>query len=91
MFRWSGNQAGAFRGGLVSRKQETLGCGRLFYMAAVVATKLNPDIRAQQARLLGRGKAKMSTLGAAMRKLVHLCFGVLKSGGDYKVGVAEPA
>ena len=50
-------------------------------MAAVVATKLNPDVRAQQARLLGRGKAKMSTLGAAMRKLVHLCFGVLKSGG----------
>jgi hypothetical protein len=33
----------------------------------------------------------MSTLGAAMRKLVHLCFGVLKSGGDYKVGVAKPA
>jgi hypothetical protein len=60
-------------------------------MAAVVATKLNPDVRAQQARLLGRGKAKMSTLGAAMRKLVHLCFGVLKSGVDYKVGVAEPA
>lgn len=61
------------------------------YMAAVVATRLNPDIRAQQARLLGRGKAKMSTLGAAMRKLVHLCFGVLKSGGDYKASAAEPA
>lgn len=61
------------------------------YMAAIVATKLNPDVRAQQARLLGRGKAKMSTLGAAMRKLVHLCFGVLKSGGDYRVGVAAPA
>lgn len=61
------------------------------YMAAVVATKLNPDIRAQQARLLGRGKAKMSTLGAAMRKLVHLCFGVLKSGGNYQARAAEPA
>ncbi len=61
------------------------------YMAAVVATRLNPDIRAQQARLLGRGKAKMSTLGAAMRKLVHLCFGVLKSGRDYKASVVEPA
>jgi transposase len=42
------------------------------YMAAVVATKLNPDIKAQQQRLLDRGKAKMSTLGAAMRKLVHI-------------------
>ncbi|PVE20261.1 IS110 family transposase, partial [Microvirga sp. KLBC 81] len=32
-------------------------------MAAVVATKLNPDIKAQHQRLLERGKAKMSTLG----------------------------
>jgi hypothetical protein len=48
-----------------------------------VATKLNPDIRAQQQRLLARGKAKMATLGAAMRKLVHICFGVLKSQGGY--------
>lgn len=32
-------------------------------MAAVIATELNPDVRAQQASLLGRGKAKMSTLG----------------------------
>jgi transposase len=45
------------------------------YMAAVVATKLNPDIRAQQQRLLARGKAKMSTLGAAMRKLNRVYVG----------------
>ena len=62
------------------------------YMAAVVATKLNPDVRAQQARLLGRGKTKMSALGAAMRKMVHLCFGVLKSGSDYRTPeFAQPA
>lgn len=30
-------------------------------------------------RLLARGKTKMSALGAAMRKLVHLCFGVIKT------------
>ena len=59
------------------------------YMAAVVATKLNPDIRAQQQRLLARGKAKMSTLGAAMRKLVHICFGVLKSKGGYCFPIAH--
>ena len=58
-------------------------------MAAVVATKLNPDIKAQQQRLLERGKAKMSTLGAAMRKLVHICFGVLKSGNVYQLPVAH--
>lgn len=61
------------------------------YMAAVVATRLNPDVKAQQQRLLGRGKAKMATLGAAMRKLVHLCFGVLKSGADYQTSAAHPA
>lgn len=54
------------------------------YMVAVVATRLNPDVRAQYQRLLARGKSKMAALGAAMRKLVHLCFGVLKSGGDYR-------
>lgn len=61
------------------------------YMAAVVAIRVNPDIRAQQTRLLGRGKAKMSTLGAAMRKLVHLCFGVLKSKRDYEAAATVPA
>jgi transposase len=59
------------------------------YMAAVVATKLNPDIKAQQQRLLERGKAKMSTLGAAMRKLVHICFGVLRSGTVYQFPLAH--
>jgi transposase len=61
------------------------------YMAAVVATRLNPDIRAQHERLLGRGKCKMAALGAAMRKLVHLCFGVLKGEAGYRAGAATPA
>ena len=60
------------------------------YMAAVVATRLNPDIKAQHERLLGRGKCKMAALGAAMRKLVHLCFGVLKGEGGYRAGAATP-
>jgi transposase len=29
--------------------------------------------------LLDRGKAKMQAIGAIMRKLVHLAFGILKS------------
>src|SRR3954469_13273077 len=61
------------------------------YMAAVVATRLNPDIRAQHERLLSRGKCKMAALGAAMRKLVHLCFGVLKGEVGYRAGAATPA
>ena len=55
----------------------------VLYMAAVVATKCNPRVKALYERLLARGKSKMSALGAAMRKLVHLCFGVLKTQQPY--------
>jgi transposase len=58
------------------------------YMAAVVAIQHNPDIRAQYERLLQQGKTKMCALGAAMRKLVHICFGVLKHQTPYKAQVA---
>ena len=54
------------------------------YMAAVVAIRYNPDIKAQYERLTSRGKSKMSALGAAMRKLVHICFGVLKHQQPYQ-------
>jgi transposase len=50
------------------------------YMAAVVAT----DIKAQYERLTSKGKSKMSALGAAMRKLVQICFGVLKHQQPYQ-------
>ena len=54
------------------------------YMAAVVAIRYNPDIKAQYERLTGKGKSKMSAIGAAMRKLVHICFGVLKHQIPYQ-------
>ena len=48
------------------------------YMAAIVAKRYNPDIKRQYDRLLRNGKSRMSAIGAAMRKLVQICFGVLK-------------
>ena len=54
------------------------------YMAAVSARQHNPHIKAMNERLLKRGKHTMSALGAAMRKLVHLCFGVLKNRIPYQ-------
>ncbi len=39
----------------------------------------NPHVKAPYERLFARGKSKMSAIGAAMRKLVHLCFGVIRS------------
>lgn len=56
---------------------------KLLYMPAIVAAKHNPHVRALYERLLLRGKSKMSALGAAMRKLAHLCFGVVRSGKPY--------
>ncbi len=61
---------------------------RKLYMAAVTAIKHNPDIRRQYERLLRNGKTKMSALGAAMRKLVHICFGVLKHQTPYEPQLA---
>jgi transposase len=57
------------------------------YMPAIVACRVNPDVRAQYNRLLATGKSKMSALGAAMRKLVHICFGVLKNQQPYRPNV----
>jgi hypothetical protein len=53
-------------------------------MAAVVAIKHNPHIKAMYERLLLNGKSKMSGVCAAMRKLVHLCYGVLKHQMPYQ-------
>lgn len=63
----------------------------VLYMAAVVATRCNPHVKAVYERLLARGKSKMSALGAAMRKLVHLCFGVLKTRQPYRHNYAKIA
>lgn len=60
----------------------------VLYMAAIVGTQHNPHIKALYQRLQERGKTKMSALGAAMRKLVHLCFGVLKTRQPYQANYA---
>ncbi|MEG4275863.1 MULTISPECIES: transposase [unclassified Microcoleus] len=52
---------------------------KALYMPAVVAMRCNPLLKAMTERLLGRGKVKMQVIGALMRKLVHLAFGILKS------------
>lgn len=53
------------------------------YIPALVALKHNPDIRAFGHRLRLAGKPGMLIVGAAMRKLIHIIFGVLRSGTVY--------
>ncbi len=55
----------------------------LLYFPAIVAQKHNPDVAAQWRRLSAAGKSRMACIGAAMRKLVHIAFGVIKHQTPY--------
>ena len=52
----------------------------LFFMPALVAIRFNPIIKSLVSRLEQRGKSRMVIVGAVMRKLLHLAYGVLKTG-----------
>ena len=52
---------------------------RVFYMPALVAMKHNPLIKTFSQRLKKAGKKGKLVICAAMRKLVHIIYGVLKS------------
>ncbi len=52
---------------------------RAFFMPALVALRYNPTVVEMKKRLTEAGKPKMVIVGAAMRKLVHLIYGVLKN------------
>jgi transposase len=64
---------------------------KALYMPAIVAMRHNPVMAAFAKRLLEQGKPKMVIICAIMRKLVHMAFGILKSGKpfDPKLGLAR--
>ena len=64
---------------------------RALYFPAMVAMRHNPAVRALAERLRARGKRPMVIVGAAMRKLLHLIYGVLKSGKPFDPAVALAA
>ncbi|MDD7997456.1 IS110 family transposase [Kosakonia radicincitans] len=68
-------------------RMSKMGCAHLrsaLYMPALVALKHNPDIRAFGQRLRLAGKPGKLIVGAVMRKLIHIIFGVLRSGTVYR-------
>ena len=68
--RWTGR---AFvRGGRASLRQA-------LYMPALVATRFNPDLKANYAHLLAAGKPAKVALTAVMRKLIVLANALLKA------------
>ena len=56
---------------------------RALYWPAISAIRHNEAVRVFAGRLAARGKSKMSVIGASMRKLVQICYGVLKSGRPF--------
>ena len=77
-------QSGQFKGKVMLSKRGNSRMRALLYMPAIVAKRYNPDIQAHYERLLARGKTKMQAIGASMRRLVHICFGVLKHQTVYQ-------
>lgn len=53
------------------------------YMPALVAKKHNPILRPFAAQLASRGKTPKQIITALMRKLLHLAYGILKSGQPF--------
>jgi len=53
------------------------------YMPALSARQHNPELSALYDRLIARGKLPKQALTAIMRKLVHLCYGVVKNQTPY--------
>jgi transposase len=99
----SARQAAAFAGvvprvadsGTVQgrRVMSKIGSSRLrkgLYFPAIAALRFNPSLQQMSTRLRTAGKPKMLIIGAAMRKLIHVAFGVLKSGRAYDPTYAHP-
>lgn len=59
-----------------------------FYMPAVSAITHNPELKRLYQTLIQSGKTEKQALTAVMRKLVHICYGVVKNDQPYRPAVA---
>ena len=57
---------------------------------AMTAMRWCPEIRAFAERLAARGKPKKVIIGAVMRKLIHICYGILKHQTPYDPAKVSP-
>ena len=78
-----------FRSGVSVRRRTRLskaGNARLrkaLYLPTQTAVRFNPLLKGFFERLVKAGKPKMAAVGACMRKLVMLCYGVLKNRAPF--------
>jgi transposase len=62
---------------------------KALYFPALTALRHNPTIAAVRVRLTAKGKPKMVIVGAAIRHLIHVAFGVLKSQRAYDAALSR--
>lgn len=61
---------------------------RALYMPGLVARRHNPALKIFEDRLNATGLAPKAVVGAVMRKLAHLIYGVVKSGKPFDASFA---
>jgi transposase len=76
-------ESGQWRGNTHIAKNGDSALRKALYMPALVAWQHNPLIRVFCERLKANGKNGKAVVCAAMRKLIHLAFGLLKSGKPF--------
>ncbi|MDI1230900.1 MAG: IS110 family transposase [Methylobacter sp.] len=76
-------ESGQWRGNTHIAKTGDAALRKALYMPALCAWRFNPLIRTFCERLKNNGKNGKAIACAAMRKLIHIAFGVLKSGKPF--------
>ena len=64
---------------------------KALYFPAITALRCSPFFQRWAEGLRQRGKSKMAVIGAVIRKLVHLAYGVLKTGKPFDPEWAKSA
>ncbi len=76
-------ESGQWRGNTHISKTGDSTLRKVLYMPALCAKRHNPIIQVFWDRLKGNGKNGKAIACAAMRKLIHIAFGVIKSGKPF--------
>ena len=85
------NQSGEWTGPTPISKTGSARIRTGLFMPGIVSIRWNPAIKALAERMRSNGKAPLQIVCAAMRKLLHIVYGVLKSGKpfDPQLGLAQ--
>ena len=75
---------------LVSKRGHA-GLRKALYMPGMVAIRYNPLVKDMAQRLKAKGMMPKAIIAAAMHKLMHLIFGVLKTRQPFNVNWAKKA